>query len=80
MPTVLRVGPYGFFFYSLDGAEPRHIHIRRDAQEAKFWLAPVRLARNRGFSDAELNRLAALAADHEPTLLRAWDDHFAPRS
>jgi hypothetical protein len=36
MPTVLRIGPYRFYFYSHDGAEPRHIHVERDGQSAKF--------------------------------------------
>jgi hypothetical protein len=44
MPTVLRVGPYRFFFvYSGDGNEPAHVHVEHDASVAKFWLAPVRL-------------------------------------
>jgi Domain of unknown function (DUF4160) len=44
MPTVLRVGPYRFFFYSGDGSEAPHVHVERDASVAKFWLDPVRLA------------------------------------
>jgi hypothetical protein len=48
MPTVLRSGPYRFFFYAGDGAEPPHIHVERDDGEAKFWLDPVRLKRNNG--------------------------------
>jgi hypothetical protein len=40
MPTVLRSGPYRFFFYSADGAEPPHIHVERDDNTAKFWLRP----------------------------------------
>lgn len=44
MPTILRVGPYRFFFYSGDGREPPHIHVERDSGVAKFWLDPVRLA------------------------------------
>lgn len=30
MPTVLRVGPYRFFFYAGDRNEPQHIHVERD--------------------------------------------------
>jgi len=37
-------GPYWFFFYSFDCNEPMHVHVRRDRQHAKFWLAPVALA------------------------------------
>jgi Domain of unknown function (DUF4160) len=43
MPTVLRIGPYRFFFYSGDFAEPKHVHIERDEYIAKFWLDPIRL-------------------------------------
>ncbi|MCO6455665.1 MAG: DUF4160 domain-containing protein [Pirellulaceae bacterium] len=38
MPTVLRVGPYRFFFYAGDGDEPAHVHVERDDSEAKVWL------------------------------------------
>lgn len=31
MPTVLRVGPYRFFFYAGDRSEPAHVHVERDA-------------------------------------------------
>jgi hypothetical protein len=27
MPTVKQVAGYPFFFYSLEGAEPAHIHV-----------------------------------------------------
>lgn len=30
MPTVLRAGPYRFFFYAGDRDEPSHIHIERE--------------------------------------------------
>ena len=34
MPTVLRIGPYRFHFYSKEGNEPAHIHVARDELEA----------------------------------------------
>lgn len=46
MPTVLRVGPYRFFFYASDRHEPPHVHVERDEKVAKFWLRPVRLERS----------------------------------
>ncbi|MBX7236248.1 MAG: DUF4160 domain-containing protein [Caldilineales bacterium] len=58
MPTVLRVGPYRFYFYSHDLAgEPPHVHVDREELSAKFWLNPVALARNLGFSGNELRRI-----------------------
>jgi Domain of unknown function (DUF4160) len=49
MPTVLRIGPYRFFFYAGDRQEPPHIHVEREDNTAKFWLDPVRLQQSRGF-------------------------------
>jgi len=30
MPTVLRAGPYRFFFYASDRPEPPHIRVERE--------------------------------------------------
>jgi len=64
MPTVLRKSGYRFHFYSHEGTEPPHIHVARDDAEAKFWLAPVRLADNEGFSAHEVQRIFLLVNDH----------------
>ena len=76
MPTVLRSGPYRIYFVSHDLNEPPHVHVDRDDQSAKFWLAPVALARNLGFNAAELRRVQGLVAEHEPQLLEAWNEYF----
>jgi len=56
MPTVLRINAYRFYFYSHEPNEPPHIHIDRDNLSAKFWLEPITLARNLGFSAKETTR------------------------
>jgi hypothetical protein len=76
MPTVLRSGPYRFFFYSGDRDEPPHVHVVHDDCEAKFWLDPVRLERSRGFSAKELNRIQEIIEDHQETLLERWNEFF----
>ena len=73
MPTILRIGPYRFHFYSREDNEPAHIHIERDDLECKFWLEPVALARNFGFPGAELNRLAELVEINKVTLIESWN-------
>jgi hypothetical protein len=50
MPTVLRWNGYRFYFFSNEGAEPPHIHIDKAGSTAKYWLQPVALARNVGYS------------------------------
>lgn len=76
MPTVLVDGPYSFLFFSSDGPEPPHIHVRRDRQLAKFWLEPISLSKNRGFSEHELRQVAQLVVKHRETLMEAWHDYF----
>ena len=38
MPSVLRSGPYRFYFFSHEPNEPPHVHIDRDEATAKVWL------------------------------------------
>ena len=76
MPTVLRIGPYRFFFFSGDRGEPAHVHVSRDADEAKFWFSPVRLHTNGGFRSVELRRVTTLVEANEDTLLEAWNGYF----
>lgn len=76
MPTVLREGPYRFFFYSQDVlmGEPPPVHVGRDRNVAKFWLDPVRLERSGGFARHELRDIMQIIEDHEQELIDAWND------
>ena len=76
MPSILRTGPYRFYFFSHESNEPSHIHIDRDSQTCKFWLEPVSLARNLGFSPKELRSIEALTIEHIQELLEAWYEYF----
>ena len=76
MPTVLRIGRFRFFFYSNEGREPPHIHVKAGECEAKFWLDPIALASNYGFNGRELNEIEQLVEQHRTELLEAWDEHF----
>ena len=76
MPTSLRIGPYRFFFYAGDRHEPPHTHVQRDNAETKFWLSPVRLAWNRGFSGAELRRVESITEENETRLIDTWNEYF----
>jgi hypothetical protein len=76
VPTVHREGPYRFFFYSADRNEPPHVHVERDANRAKFWLDPVRLARSGGLGAAELQQVERLVIARQQLLLGAWDEYF----
>lgn len=74
MPTVLRVMGYEFYFYAYDCREPRHMHVDKGGASAKFWLDPVRLARNRRFRNYELRKIEKIIAASLDDLRQAWDD------
>jgi len=77
MPTILRIGPYRFYFYSNEQGEPAHIHIQRERMLAKFWLQPVMLASSTRFSPKELRKLEVLVSENKNTLLEAWNEYFS---
>ncbi len=76
MPTVLRSGPYRFFFYAGDQEEPPHVHVERDDCDAKFWLDPVRLQRSHRFAANEANKIQKLVIENQQHLLDSWDEFF----
>lgn len=77
MPTVLRIGPYRFYFYAGDRDEPEHVHVERDDNVAKFWLDPVRLQRSGGFGSSELNHIQKLVEENREDLIRSWNEYFS---
>ncbi len=77
MPTVLRVGRYRFFFFSNEGREQPHVHVKADDDEAKFWIDPVQVEANHGFSGRELTKIHGLVGAHREELLEAWNEHFS---
>ena len=79
-PTVLREGPYRFYFYSHEPNEPPHVHVDCDDQSAKLWLEPVTLAYNLGFSDKEPGKIESIVREHQQQLLEAWPEYFGPQS
>jgi hypothetical protein len=79
LPTVLRSGPYRFYFYSHEPNEPPHIHVDREDLSAKFWLDPTQLARNFGFRANELRTIQSLVNKHREEFLEAHGMSFSDR-
>ena len=74
-PTVFREGGFRFYFFSREESR-LHVHVQGQSGEAKFWLEPVALAKNVGFSAAELSRVEKLVWTHETRLREAWNEFF----
>ncbi len=76
MPTILRIGPYRFYFYSNEKGEPPHIHVQRERFLAKFWLNPVALAGSKRFASHELRIIQKHIEENSEIFLEAWNEHI----
>ncbi len=76
MPTVLQVKGYRFFFFSLEGKEPPHIHVEQAERYAKLWLAPVSIAHTKGFRSSELTEILRIVQNNQQWFQERWHEHF----
>ncbi len=75
MPTVLRIGPYRFHFYSDEYNEPPHIHVATTDGECKFWLTPVKLAANRNLAPKVVRIIEKLVFENEDFLIMKFQEY-----
>ena len=76
MPTLKNIpGPYRFFFYSFDCNEPMHVHVQRERMVCKFWLEPIVLSKNYGFTSKELNTIREIIYNNRNKIVEAWYEH-----
>ena len=76
MPEVFRERGWVACFYSNEGAEPPHVHIRKGGGEAKFWMSPARLESSDGLKVKELATAERLVKKHEAKILETWNEHI----
>ena len=74
MPTVLRIKSFRFHFYSDEGKEPPHVHVATPDGECKFWLDPIRLARNRGVSPHVIREIEKLIYEYGALLKEKYNE------
>ena len=77
MPTVLLWNGYRFYFFSNEGAEPPHIHVDKAGNSVKFWLDPISVARNFGFSQRELGTIEDKVTAEQDRFIEAWHGYFS---
>jgi len=75
MPTVLRIGPYRFHFYSDESNEPPHIHVETAGGACKFWLNPVKLAVNQNVSPKVVRTIEKLVFENNVFLYAKYQEY-----
>lgn len=76
MPEIFRAEGYVFFFYSNEGDEPMHVHVRRAGGYAKFWVEPLLLDYAEGLKVQELARAEDLIQGHLDEIRRKWHENI----
>ena len=80
VPALLRVRGYRFFFFSMEGREPPHIHVAHAGRYAKFWLEPVSVADVRGFRGHETTEIRDIEMEYANLFLGTWHEYFGGKS
>ncbi len=77
MPTVLIIKGYRFFFYSQEGTEPIHIHVKKGNSIGKIWLEPVtEWDYHYGFTSREINSINNIVAENRAIIIHKWNAYF----
>ena len=75
-PTVLRVGPYRFFFFSRE-EKRMHVHVMCGDGEAKYWIDPiVALADSTGLKPKQLTEIQKIVEEKRDEIEKGWKKHF----
>lgn len=48
-------------------------------KEAKYWMAPIALAKSSRFREHELSEIEGILAEHQNVILRAWQEEHEKR-
>lgn len=75
MPAVLRVGPYRFHFFSDEGNEPPHIHVRFEGKDCKYWLEPLTLSDDRGVPLHKLTEIERIIFENKALFIEKYHEH-----
>ena len=76
MPLIFTKDGFRLFFYSNEAREPVHVHVEKAEAVAKFWIKPIRLARNDGFKSSEIKKIIRIIFENQQLVEEKWNEHF----
>jgi len=76
MPEIFRAFGFVFFFYSNEGQEPVHVHVRKAGGFAKFWIEPVDLDFSQGMKISDIKQAEALIIENLELIKKKWNEIF----
>ena len=79
MPTILRKNGYHFRFFSNEGTEPCHVHVRGKDGVMKVWLPAVVVADVRGYTPKQQREILDIIRADKALLVEAWNEFFSKK-
>ncbi len=73
---MLNKNGFRLFFYSNEHNEPIHIHVEKSGNLAKFWLKPIKLAKNEGFNTQEIKNIIEVIFENQILIEEKGNEHF----
>ena len=80
MPEIFRSFGFVFFFYSNEGQEPVHVHVRKAGGFAKFWIEPVELDFSQGMKISDIQQAEELIFTHLEIIISKWNEVHGGRT
>ena len=80
MPEIFRSYGFVFFFYSNEGVEPIHVHVRKAGGFAKFWIEPVELEFSQGMKTSDIQHAEELIIAHLEMINKKWNEIHGGRT
>jgi hypothetical protein len=74
MPEIFRAFGFVFFFYSNEGQEPMHVHVRKAGGFAKFWIEPLELEFSQGMKISDIKQAEELIIGHLEIIITKWNE------
>jgi hypothetical protein len=77
VPTILLINGFRFFFFSADGNEPIHVHVKKGGGDGKVWLEPeLKPAYLIDFTAQEEKQIMKIVEENRKLIIKKWNEYF----
>ena len=77
MPTILLINGFRFFFFSADGKEPIHVHVKKGDGDGKIWILPEpHPAYLIDFTAQEEKQIMDIVTEKKSIIIKKWNEYF----
>lgn len=77
MPTLLNKNGFKFFFYSAEGDEPCHVHVKKGEGDGKIWLEPtIKEEYLEDFKSQQKTQIRKIIEEYRDYFIAKWYEYF----